>query len=887
MSSPSDAAPDRSPAAGEETKSRLSRKRVTVITATALSLLEACGLEPSPSRSEKTAGKGQKAAQDAAPAGKAPADDREKKQAADPASSRSRNTSRKKTPPSGKSSRTDAGNLPEEDASLAFATGNVPEVPPVVPSDGAAPAAATPPGPVVPPKKTSARRRRAASAKAVSVPDGGTAPASGAEGQVPAPVAGPSVAPSAVEAVASGPGEEQSHAAAKRAPSSRVRRSSTSGGRGRKKTAEILPAPVAEAVPTVAPEAQQAPARPMDAAALAAEADRLAAEYGLSSSGGGLVVLPGDDDWDDFPAPRYDEAPSPQPAARSAVTAPVAPCPEPAPAEARFVEVSPSVPAPEPVPAAAKSAPRRRRAAGTKAASVPGGGASSPLEAGEQGTAPVAGPALGKPSVAASVPGEEPPLPTTGRRAAPRAGRPSTPGGRGRKKAAGISSAPAAEAVPTVASEQQGPARPMDAAALAAEADRLAAEYGLSSSGGGLVVLPGDDDWDDFPTPRDEDAPSPQTAARSAVTAPVASFPEPAPAEARSVEVSPSAPAPEPVPAAKSASRRRRAAGTKAASVPGGGACPAADAGGLGASPVPAPIGSRPVPAARLAPAAQTGTSLPDAGSGDGEAHAPVRPGTTPVAAGPSGSTPLSGTGMGKREAAFRQWAADMQARFDAGLEAEEDRAARRKDTLVVLPPPTDTGGRKRRTAKKPQAAAVEAPRPRAWVTRRRSTEPGHEARFEEWHGPARTGSVLEKVFISLGASPEQAKLSRLWRSWDAVLGPDLAPLARPLGHHDDRLLIGAEDAVLLQELYYMGPEIVRRVNDFLQEDFFTAVKVSLMLDHQDLDAPSPVLERSAARPQEEVPAPSGASLGLMDPESAVARCYARFLGMELPDPRK
>ena len=886
MSSPSDAAPDRSPAAGEETKSRLSRKRVTVITATALSLLEACGLEPSPSRSEKTAGKGKKAAQDAAPAGKAPADDREKKQAADPASSRSRNSSRKKTPPSDKISRTDAGNLPEEDASLAFATGNVPEVPPVVPSDGA-PVAATPPEPVVPPKKTSARRRRAASAKAVSVPDGGTAPASGAEGQVATPVAGPSVAPSAVEAVASGPGEEQSHAAAKRAPSSRVRRSSTSSGRGRKKTAEMSPAPAAEAVPTVAPEAQQAPARPMDAAALAAEADRLAAEYGLSSSGGGLVVLPGDDDWDDFPAPRYDEAPSPQPAARFAVTAPIAPCPKPAPAEARFVEVSPSVPAPEPVPAAAKSAPRRRRAASTKAASVPGGGASFPREAGEQGTAPVAGPALGKPSVAASVPGEEPPSSSAGRKNASRAGRPSTSVGRGRKKAAGISSAPAAEAVPTVASEQQGPARPMDAAALAAEADRLAAEYGLSSSGGGLVVLPGDDDWDDFPAPRDEDAPSPQTAARSAVTAPVASFPEPAPAEARSVVGSSSVPAPEPEPALKSASRRRRAAGTKAAAVPGGGACPAADAGEQGASPVPTPIGGRTVPSARPAPSAQAGASLPDAGSGDGEAHVPARPGAAPVAAGPSGSTPPSGTGMGKREAAFRQWAADMQARFDAGLEAEEDRAARRKDTLVVLPPPTDTGGRKRRTAKKPQAAAAEAPRPRAWITRRRSTEPGHEARFEEWHGPARTGSVLEKVFISLGASPEQAKLSRLWRSWDAVLGPDLAPLARPLGHHDDRLLIGAEDAVLLQELYYMGPEIVRRVNEFLQEDFFTAVKVSLMLDHQDLDAPSPVLERSAGRPKEKIPAPSGASLGLMDPESAVARCYARFLGMELPDPRK
>lgn len=75
--------------------------------------------------------------------------------------------------------------------------------------------------------------------------------------------------------------------------------------------------------------------------------------------------------------------------------------------------------------------------------------------------------------------------------------------------------------------------------------------------------------------------------------------------------------------------------------------------------------------------------------------------------------------------------------------------------------------------------------------------------------------------------------------------GAGSGAIGRPLGHHDDKLLIGAEDAVLLQELYYMGPEIVRRVNEFLQEDFFTAVKVSLMLDHQDLDAPSPVLERS------------------------------------------
>ena len=697
MSSPSDAAPDRSSAAGEETKRRLSRKRVTVITATALSLLEACGLEPSPARSEKAAGKGKKATQGEPPAEKASADGLEERQAAGSASSRERNGGRKKRSAPDRAPREAADAVPQEDASqgVAATKAALPEIPPVIPPADTA-AATVPPGPATPPKKTTARRRRASGTKAAPVTDTGAvpatelAPAFGSVAQEASPpVVKPSAGQSAVEAAASVPGEDQPHSGARRRAVSRAGRASTSGGRGRKKAAATTPASAGEAGPTTAPVPEQQPAeRPMDAAALAAEADRLAAEYGLSSSGGGLVVLPGDDDWDDFPAPPDREASSARTAARGTETVPAASFPEPVPAAAPFAAAAPVAPVPEATPAEGKSSPMRRRGGGTTAAPVAGSGNASVPLAGEKG--------------------------------------------------------------------------------------------------GASPAAPGD-----------------------------ARIPEGSPAPVQG--------------AVSSASAGHRA---------------------------------------------------------EGEANGTARPAASPVAGAPC-PAPASGTGMGRREAAFRQWAADMQARFDAGLEAEEDRAARRKDSLVVLPPPTDTGGRKRRTAKKAQADAAEAPRPRTWITRRRSTEPGHEARFEEWHGPARTGSVLEKVFISLGASPEQAKLSRLWRSWDAVLGPDLAPLARPLGHHDDKLLIGAEDAVLLQELYYMGPEIVRRVNEFLQEDFFTAVKVSLMLDHQDLDAPSPVLERSAGRPKEEVPAPSGASLGLMDPESAVARCYARFLGMELPDPRK
>jgi len=690
MSSPSDAAPDRSSAAGEETKRRLSRKRVTVITATALSLLEACGLEPSPSRSEKAAGKGKKATQGEPPAEKASADGLEEQQAAGSASSRERNSGRKKRSAPDRAPREVADAVPQEDASQSVATTKaaLPEIPSAIPPTDTT-AAAVPPEPAIPPKKTTARRRRAGSTKAAPVAEDGPVPVAEAVAQMAPPVEGSFAVRHAADAEAAVPDAGLPQPAAGRRAVSRAGHPAASGGRGRKKAAATTPASAGEAGPTTAPVPERQPAeRPMDAAALAAEADRLAAEYGLSSSGGGLVVLPGDDDWDDFPAPPDREASSARTAARGTETVPAASFPEPVPAAAPFAAATPVAPAPEATPAEGKSSPGRRRGGGTTVAPVAGSGNASVPLAGEKG--------------------------------------------------------------------------------------------GTSSA------VPGD-----------------------------ARIPEGSPA---------------PVPGAVSSA----SAGHRA----------------------------------------------------EGEANGTARPAASPVAGAPC-PVPSSGTGMGRREAAFRQWAADMQSRFDAGLEAEEDRAARRKDSLVVLPPPTDTGGRKRRTAKKAQADAAEAPRPRAWITRRRSTEPGHEARFEEWHGPARTGSVLEKVFISLGASPEQAKLSRLWRSWDAVLGPDLAPLARPLGHHDDKLLIGAEDAVLLQELYYMGPEIVRRVNEFLQEDFFTAVKVSLMLDHQDLDAPSPVLERSAGRPKEEVPAPSGASLGLMDPESAVARCYARFLGMELPDPRK
>ena len=163
------------------------------------------------------------------------------------------------------------------------------------------------------------------------------------------------------------------------------------------------------------------------------------------------------------------------------------------------------------------------------------------------------------------------------------------------------------------------------------------------------------------------------------------------------------------------------------------------------------------------------------------------------------------------------------------------------------------------------------------------------------WRGRSREGAgaatslrdALLGLLQSMGGTRERAGLQSLWDNWEKVLGPELAAIAQPLGHHGDgkgapagarpALLLGAEDAMLLQELRFRGQEILERVNGFLGQAYFCEVKVSLPLGRS-----APVRSRapSAVPPKEEAggePAARGVFLSGMDGNSPVARCYARF----------
>ena len=58
----------------------------------------------------------------------------------------------------------------------------------------------------------------------------------------------------------------------------------------------------------------------------------------------------------------------------------------------------------------------------------------------------------------------------------------------------------------------------------------------------------------------------------------------------------------------------------------------------------------------------------------------------------------------------------------------------------------------------------------------------------------AHIGADLSGWLAAHGMRPQQTLLGQLWRNWDIVMGPDIAPIARPLGHRNG---IPAPDSLL------------------------------------------------------------------------------------------
>ncbi|HEU6436048.1 MAG TPA: DUF721 domain-containing protein [Nitratidesulfovibrio sp.] len=137
--------------------------------------------------------------------------------------------------------------------------------------------------------------------------------------------------------------------------------------------------------------------------------------------------------------------------------------------------------------------------------------------------------------------------------------------------------------------------------------------------------------------------------------------------------------------------------------------------------------------------------------------------------------------------------------------------------------------------------------------------------------------------FLERRGAPERMRLVRLWENWDMVMGTDIAVLAYPLGHRKRILLVGAEDNMAMQDLTFLTPEILERVNAFMDDvsdgPYFERVEVHLLQRRTPLDE---VRVTRSAPPPRVPPRPDnlGGLLGAFDPESPVGRAYASYVRM-------
>lgn len=136
-------------------------------------------------------------------------------------------------------------------------------------------------------------------------------------------------------------------------------------------------------------------------------------------------------------------------------------------------------------------------------------------------------------------------------------------------------------------------------------------------------------------------------------------------------------------------------------------------------------------------------------------------------------------------------------------------------------------------------------------------------------------------ILFSEEAFRRERFIAALWQNWSMILGEYLGGLAFPLGHKDETLIIGAEDNMAMQELSLQSPEILERVNAFMDEEVFSKVKLELLLGQRPLQSGRPA--RPVMRPAPAIPPRPprlGTLRGVLDASSLVGKCYEAYVAL-------
>lgn len=153
----------------------------------------------------------------------------------------------------------------------------------------------------------------------------------------------------------------------------------------------------------------------------------------------------------------------------------------------------------------------------------------------------------------------------------------------------------------------------------------------------------------------------------------------------------------------------------------------------------------------------------------------------------------------------------------------------------------------------------------------------------------------IQDILHDFWSGPERAlqwRLAEIWSSWPAIVGQDIADLAKPLGRNKSTLLLGVEDPMVMQEMHFHAPTILRAVNAALGMKVFDKVRLDLLGGRSSLIAVADVLEHELREGRKAVAgtistAYEQAGVRLADMNDthgrfaavpAVERCYRRYV---------
>jgi hypothetical protein len=92
---------------------------------------------------------------------------------------------------------------------------------------------------------------------------------------------------------------------------------------------------------------------------------------------------------------------------------------------------------------------------------------------------------------------------------------------------------------------------------------------------------------------------------------------------------------------------------------------------------------------------------------------------------------------------------------------------------------------------------------------------------------PVGIQSLVGRVTGELGLA-EVLTSGRLFRSWEGIVGPEVAARSQPLSLRGGVLRIQTDSAAWASEVRYLAPEILRRTNEAFGGEVATELQVSL-----------------------------------------------------------